>query len=462
MTTLRVADEVSSLVIDIGSKKIRIGYSGDERPALILPTTFLKRGKDEYLFGDSPLWKRRFDTDEWEWKECISSSGIDDSEGLKRLLKYCFEDVLQVSPKEYPILLVDNSAHFEKTDGDSLREGLISIFFDYFEVPALFLGRAPVLAAFASGKHTGLVIDLGHEAARVSAVYEGYMIQKRRLTIPTTNTATTTEETGISPIQSDPRLGGRHGNVEVEAMLHNDFDIERPLLVRSQIKEKTAVPLGEKASFKLFDDFPPASSGFSEDFLDYQRQEVLSDVKETLMAISELPFSIKDLSIRPSQFYELPDGSNRQFGLERYRLGERLFYPEKYTFTTMMEDNTPNEDEEDEEDEPSTVPSSGLINLVANCLEACDVELKGPLVSSVILTGPASVVTGLSERLLYELNRNCAFGRIKIVSPSPHERCNGAWIGGSILGSISSFQSMWISREEYLSNGPSFVEKKCP
>lgn len=34
------------------------------------------------------------------------------------------------------------------------------------------------------------------------------------------------------------------------------------------------------------------------------------------------------------------------------------------------------------------------------------------------------------------------------------------WIGGSILASLSTFQQMWISKQEYDESGPSIVHRK--
>ena len=39
---------------------------------------------------------------------------------------------------------------------------------------------------------------------------------------------------------------------------------------------------------------------------------------------------------------------------------------------------------------------------------------------------------------------------------------HGAWIGGSILASLGSFQQMWISKHEYEENGKGQVDRKCP
>ena len=35
------------------------------------------------------------------------------------------------------------------------------------------------------------------------------------------------------------------------------------------------------------------------------------------------------------------------------------------------------------------------------------------------------------------------------------------WIGGSVLSSPSTFQQMWISKQEYDESGPTIVHRKC-
>jgi actin-related protein len=49
--------------------------------------------------------------------------------------------------------------------------------------------------------------------------------------------------------------------------------------------------------------------------------------------------------------------------------------------------------------------------------------------------------------------------KIKIIAPP--ERKYSVWIGGSILASLSTFQSMWITKAEYDEAGPQIVHRKC-
>ena len=45
---------------------------------------------------------------------------------------------------------------------------------------------------------------------------------------------------------------------------------------------------------------------------------------------------------------------------------------------------------------------------------------------------------------------------------SNYERSFSAWVGGSILASLGTFQQMWFSQEEYAEYGANLLDKKCP
>jgi actin, other eukaryote len=48
---------------------------------------------------------------------------------------------------------------------------------------------------------------------------------------------------------------------------------------------------------------------------------------------------------------------------------------------------------------------------------------------------------------------------LKIEIPIDSNYC--AWKGGSVVSSMSTFQSMWFSSDEYNENGPSMIQSKC-
>lgn len=49
--------------------------------------------------------------------------------------------------------------------------------------------------------------------------------------------------------------------------------------------------------------------------------------------------------------------------------------------------------------------------------------------------------------------------QVKIVAPP--ERKYSVWIGGSILASLSTFQNLWCSKQEYDESGPGIVHRSA-
>lgn len=74
-------------------------------------------------------------------------------------LPFFFSDRLRVDPKEHPLLLAEPTVQ-----GDSDRERMVEMAFEGHGPPAVFLSRAAVLASFATGRPTAVVVDMGHEA----------------------------------------------------------------------------------------------------------------------------------------------------------------------------------------------------------------------------------------------------------------------------------------------------------
>ena len=67
---------------------------------------------------------------------------------------------------------------------------------------------------------------------------------------------------------------------------------------------------------------------------------------------------------------------------------------------------------------------------------------------------------GIKERIWLELNK-LAPSSYKVNVISPEERKYSTWIGCSILASLTSFESMWITKAEYEESGPRIVQRKC-
>lgn len=76
--------------------------------------------------------------------------------------------------------------------------------------------------------------------------------------------------------------------------------------------------------------------------------------------------------------------------------------------------------------------------------------------------------SGLAERFSDELHSE-AFGpcnshsglKVRVVCPnSQTERRSAAWLGGSILASLGTFQELWISKQEYEEYGADILEER--
>lgn len=135
--------------------------------------------------------------------------------------------------------------------------------------------------------------------------------------------------------------------------------------------------------------------------------------------------------------YELPDGQVITVGSERFRCPEVLFQPH---FIGKEQD--------------------GIHVLTYDSIQKCDIDIRKDLYMNVVLSGGTTMFDGIDKRLQAEMTSKApASVKVKIVAPP--ERKYSVWIGGSILSSLSTFQDMWITKDEYDESGPGIVHRKC-
>ena len=135
--------------------------------------------------------------------------------------------------------------------------------------------------------------------------------------------------------------------------------------------------------------------------------------------------------------YELPDGQVITVGNERFRCPETLFQP---SFIGME--------------------NAGVHETTYLSIMKCDVDIRKDLYSNIVLSGGTTMFPGIADRMQKEITA-LAPPTMKIKVIAPPERKYSVWIGGSILASLSTFQQMWISKQEYDECGPSIVHRKC-
>ncbi|KAH9778577.1 actin-related protein 4 [Citrus sinensis] len=347
-------DEVSAIVIDLGSHTCKAGYAGEDAPKAVFPSVVgaidqmdiddsanaernsgsaidsknnvdsnKGKGKRKLYVGTQSLGFRR---DHMEVLSPLKDGVVVDWDIVDSIWDHAFRECLLIDPKEHPMLLAEPSSNTQQQ-----RERTAELIFEKYNVPALFLAKNAVLTSFALGRATSLVVDCYVEIV----------------------------------------VGGNDIFLVVDD--HDYCTAVEVLMVFN------AWPL----LYISCDCGGSSNTGFA------------VDVGDVESAYSNIPMTP----------YELPDGQVIEIGADRFKTPDVLFNPSLVQTIPGMENFAEN------------IPFRGLPQMVIDSINKCDVDIRRELFSSILLAGGTASMQQLKERLEKDLlEESPQAARVKVVS----------------------------------------------
>lgn len=276
---------------------------------------------------------------------------------------------LNVRTEDHPVLMTEAPLNPRQN-----RDKIAEIFFETFRAPALFLAPPAVLSLYASGRTTGVVLDVGEGVTHAVPVYEGFALPH-------------------SVTRSD--VAGRDVTRQMQLLLR-----------RSGLTFTTTAEL-----------------------------DLVKRMKEETCYLTRTPIADDSAEKDSRTPYTLPDGQTFNLSSERYQAPNILF-------------------------DPLLIGSeeAGVADILINSIMKSDIDLRSTLFSQIVLAGGSTLCPGFGDRLLNEL-RSRAPAHTKIRISAPPDRVNSTFVGGSILASLATFKSMWVSRAEYEEHGSAIMHR---
>ncbi|KAF6099889.1 hypothetical protein HJG60_011613 [Phyllostomus discolor] len=348
--------DLAAVVIDTGTGFTKYGLTGEDHVLSVVPSCVQALQPPDQHQPGCTLPK------DGEGPRTVLNRGVvSDWDALEALWQHLFFCRLGVQPEELAVLVADSPIS-PRTN----REKVAEILFEHFHVPAMQTAHQALLALYACGRTTGLVLGSGHGTSYVAPILTGDLapLDTYRLDVA-----------GVDLTEYLDQLLRAGGHPPPEKGLVN------------QLKEACC----------------------------YVALDVKAEMART-QAQARMDFT-------------LPDKQVFTLGSERFCCPEALFQPD------LLGLNQP-----------------GLPQLALLSISRLEAKQQEQLLANVVLEGGSTMLAGFPERLRKDL------GPRATVLSSPH-RAVAAWLGGSIMASRDSFQSLWLSRREYEEEGPWAIYK---
>ncbi len=258
------------VVIDVGSGLCKAGFAGEDSPISLFPS-IIGRPKNpqmmvgvshqEYFVGDEAQRMRGILTLQYP----VENGVVKNWDDMEKIWHHTFFNELRVRPEDQPVLLTEAPRNPRNN-----RERMCEVMFEKFNVPGLYVAIQAVMSLYASGRTTGVVLDIGDGATHLVPIFEGH---------------------GLHHLVSRINLAGRDLTEYFKNLL-----LKRGYSLVSSAELEVVRDMKERLCYVAMD--PEA---------DFQRASMDSSVEKC---------------------YEMPDGQILRVSTERFQCPEALFMPE--------------------------------------------------------------------------------------------------------------------------------------
>lgn len=469
-TNLQVygGDEINAVVIDPGSYETNIGYAGTDCPQSILPSQYgrFKDSSEEkkHIFAEQSIGFPRKD---YELKPIVENGVIVDWDAAQEQWSWALKNELYLdSCKGTPAFLTEpvwNPVENRKKSLEVLLEAM--------EFEACYLSPTSTCVSFATGRSSCLVVDIGHDTCSVSPVLDGMTLSKStRRSFFAGNYLNNLFENYLKPREIIPlfavekrkpdfikrsfdyvvdpsiydfanKRGFYQECKETLLQITSDDSLENNKAhLETLSKRAIEAPWTEEIVFDNYTRY-----GFGEQLLVVDKEKVPSDWPTTTDGIVQT-FRNDYVPIKRTK----PSGTNKQ------ETPAQSVEPVALEDTSNeVNENGKRPSEENNDNTPEESHYSGVVDLIYSSLIASDVDVRAALAHNVVLTGGTSLIPGLNDRIMNELNKKLPALKFRILTTGHvRERQYQSWLGGSILSSLGTFHQLWVGKQEYDEIGP--------
>ncbi|XP_003463563.3 actin-related protein T3 [Cavia porcellus] len=164
-----------SVVLDHGSGMIKAGLAGVRGPQFVYPNIIGRaRGRSSEAEGSRELWVG----DEAQERRSSLSISYPVERGLitcwgdmEIMWKHIYDCNLKLSPCDCPVLITEPALNPLVN-----RQQITEVFFEHLGVPAFYMCTQALLALFAAGFTSGLVLNSGAGLTQCVPIFEGYCL----------------------------------------------------------------------------------------------------------------------------------------------------------------------------------------------------------------------------------------------------------------------------------------------